>query len=104
MKVFLRRVPVVAQWLMNPTRNHEVAGSIPGLAAKAKNIFHMQNWEASSLLLTMVLQQFHEVIHMQHLMLCRDSTNVQILPSLLRFPNPSAHSQQFLALDLGSHV
>ena len=25
-------VPVVAQWLANPTRNHEVAGSIPGLA------------------------------------------------------------------------
>ena len=25
-------VPVVAQWLMNPTRNHEVSGSIPGLA------------------------------------------------------------------------
>ena len=25
-------VPVVAQWLMNPTRNHDVAGSIPGLA------------------------------------------------------------------------
>ena len=25
-------VPVVAQWLINPTRNHEVAGSIPGLA------------------------------------------------------------------------
>ena len=25
-------VPVVAQWLMNPTRNYEVAGSIPGLA------------------------------------------------------------------------
>ena len=24
--------PVVAQWLTNPTRNHEVAGSIPGLA------------------------------------------------------------------------
>ena len=24
-------VPVVAQGLMNPTRNHEVAGSIPGL-------------------------------------------------------------------------
>ena len=25
-------VPVVVQWLMNPTRNHEVAGLIPGLA------------------------------------------------------------------------
>ena len=25
-------VPVVAQWLKNPTRNHEVAGSIPDLA------------------------------------------------------------------------
>ena len=25
-------VPVVAQWLTNPTRNHEVSGSIPGLA------------------------------------------------------------------------
>jgi len=25
-------VPVVAQRLMNPTRNHEVVGSIPGLA------------------------------------------------------------------------
>ena len=25
-------VPVVAQWLMNPTRNHEIAGSIPALA------------------------------------------------------------------------
>ena len=24
-------VPVVAQWLMNPTRKHEVTGSIPGL-------------------------------------------------------------------------
>ena len=25
-------VPVVAQWLMNLTRNHEVAGSVPALA------------------------------------------------------------------------
>ena len=25
-------VPVVAQWLTNPTRNHEVAGSLPALA------------------------------------------------------------------------
>ena len=25
-------VPIVAQWLVNPTRNYEVAGSIPGIA------------------------------------------------------------------------
>ena len=28
----MRGVPVLAQWLTNPTRNHEVAGLIPGLA------------------------------------------------------------------------
>ena len=36
-KVFVKKkvcsgVPVVVQWLTNPTRNREVAGSIPGLA------------------------------------------------------------------------
>ena len=31
-------VPVVAQWLTNPTRNHEVVGLIPGLAQWVKDL------------------------------------------------------------------
>ena len=30
-------VPVVSQWLPNPNGNHEVAGSIPGLAQSVKD-------------------------------------------------------------------
>ena len=35
MRAIIKRklgVPIVAQWLTNPTRNHEVAGSVPALA------------------------------------------------------------------------
>ena len=30
-------VPVVARWLTNPTRNHEVAGSVSALAQRVNN-------------------------------------------------------------------
>ena len=30
-------VPIVAQWLTNPARNHEVVGSIPPLAQWVKD-------------------------------------------------------------------
>ena len=31
-KIVKKGVPILAQWLTNPTRNHEAVGSIPGLA------------------------------------------------------------------------
>ena len=31
-------VPIVAQWLTNPTRNYEVAGSVPGLTQWVKDL------------------------------------------------------------------
>ena len=37
-KYIFQGVPVVAQWLTNPTKNHEVAGPIPGLAQRVKDL------------------------------------------------------------------
>ena len=37
-KNYMIGVPVVAQWLTNPTRNHEVSGSIPALAQWVKDL------------------------------------------------------------------
>ena len=37
-KNFLGVVVVVAQWLTNMTRNHEVEGSIPGLTQWVKDL------------------------------------------------------------------
>ena len=31
-------VPIMAQWLTNLTRNHEVAGLIPGLVQRVKDL------------------------------------------------------------------
>ena len=33
-----RGVPIMAQWLINPTRNHEVACSDPGLAQWVRDL------------------------------------------------------------------
>ena len=37
-KEALKFLPIVAQWLTNPTGNHEVMGSIPDLAQRVKDL------------------------------------------------------------------
>ena len=37
-KLKFRGVPIVAQWLTNPTRNHDIACSIPDLAQWVKDL------------------------------------------------------------------
>ena len=37
-------VPIVVQWLTNPIRNHEVAGSIPALAQWVKDLALLWLW------------------------------------------------------------
>ena len=43
-KMWYNGVPIVAQWLTNPTSNHEVAGSNPGLTQWVKDLVLQWLW------------------------------------------------------------
>ena len=40
----LLAVPILAQWLTNPTRNHDVVGSIPGPPQWVKDLAFYELW------------------------------------------------------------
>ena len=43
-KISRQGVPVVAQWVKNPTSSHEEVGSIPGLAQWIKDLALLWLW------------------------------------------------------------
>ena len=57
-------VPLVAQWLRNPTRNHEVVGFIPGLAQWVKDPVLLWLWcrlAATALIRPLAWESPHDV-------------------------------------------